>query len=581
MLMLEREAAPMKEMCEIISTHSIGSLLSGGGSAPTPNTPEQWAAMSDTFQKAALQSPSKIPLLYGNDSVHGHSNMVGAVLFPHNIGLGSIGDPAVAYKCAEITAIESRAAGVHWIFAPALSVAQDVRWGRTYEGFSDDFHLVGRMGKAAVEAYQANSTVACAKHWIGDGATTYGTGTGDSKRLDGGDCPLSEGELRQTHMLPYLPCLEAGCQTVMASFSSVQGQKMHGNFRFLTEILKGELNFDGLVVSDWAAVDQLAPKGHFKQALVKAVSAGIDVIMLPGYDESYETYFHLMHEAIGEGLVSIDRINDAVQRILRVKIRMGLKEDPFAHKNDLPLIGCMAHRSIARDFVRRSLVLLRNRDGVLPMRRGTKVLLVGSGAHDLGMQCGGWSINHQGFRGNDETVGTTILQGMQELGENVLYDPEGLHHASERDIAVVVCGEDPYAEADGDACDFSELLSLQDQNLILALKWMRPERPLVLVLLCGRPLPLREDILVAADSLLVAWLPGTEVQVWPTSCVEDVLPLGSCLYGGRIRTRKAISLTAALGSQPGQFRLGARVLVVASGGHIDRSTSRQNGTMNH
>lgn len=510
MLQLERKECHGIELSKLVRNMAIGSLLSGGGSAPEPNTPWNWADMVDSFQQAALASRVKIPVIYGNDSVHGQANARGAVLFPHNIGLGCSGDPELALRCAEITAVESRATGVHWIFAPALSVAQDVRWGRTYEGFSDDFDLVGAMGAAAVRGYQSNHTVACIKHWVGDGSTTFGTGKGDVKVLDCGDCRASLETLRKTHIRPYLPCLEAGCQTVMASFSSVNGEKMHGHHRLLTGVLKEELGFDGILVSDWAAVDELAER--FLDALVKAINAGIDVVMLPGIvswgNQSYKSYFNCMRAAVDKGLIPMTRIDDAVARILRVKARMGLFQDPWAHRDKLTSVGCWEHREVAREAVRRSLVLLKNEAGALPLQPSTDVLVAGEGAHDLGMQCGGWSIEHQGFAGNGATRGTTILAALREQGAKVTWDPTG--RSFDGDVALVVCGERPYAETEGDARNFAALFPRSEYERIFQMQVARPDRKVVLVLLCGRPLPLSEDLLSRVDAVLVAWLPGTE-----------------------------------------------------------------------
>jgi len=527
MLQLERKDWLVEDLAELVRSHAIGSILSGGGSAPMPNTPQAWGNMVDALQCAALQSHAKIPILYGNDSVHGHCNVPGAVLFPHNVGLGCTRDPSLARRCAEVSAVESRATGVNWIYAPALSVVQDVRWGRTYECFSDDFELVGAMGAAAVQGFQANHTVACAKHWLGDGATTFGTGKGDQKALDCGDCLLSEEILRRTHMRPYVSCLEAGCQTVMASFSSVCGEKMHGHARLLTDVLKGELGFDGILISDWAAVDELAPDGNFYLALIKAVNAGIDVVMLPGIvswgHQSYQSYFCCMEDAVAQGLIPMSRINDAVSRILRVKARMGLFQKPLSQRGDLECVGCKEHRKIAREAVRKSLVLLQHKGGGVPVRRNSRVLVAGVGANDLGMQCGGWSIEHQGFSGNARTTGTTILAGLRELGIDVVYDPSGsTERLTEGEVAVVVCGEKPYAETAGDVPDYESLFSPQDHQLLLRVKSAKPERRVVLVLLCGRPLPLSRELLVNADSVLVAWLPGTEgAGVADVLCAHD------------------------------------------------------------
>jgi len=301
----------------------------------------------------------------------------------------------------------------------------------------------------------------------------------------------------------------------MASFSSVFGQKMHGHARLLTGVLKGEMGFDGVLVSDWAAVDELAPKDRYLDALVKAINAGIDVVMLPGIvswgNQSYQSFFNCMKMAVDRGLIPVSRIDDAVARILRVKARMGLFRDAMPHRDDLARVGCDEHREVAREAVRRSLVVLRNDGQALPLREGSRVLVAGPGANDLGMQCGGWSIEHQGFSGNSATKGTTILQGLKEQSLLLVYDPNGASaKVRDGDVAVVVCGEKPYAETDGDARDFRHLFPPKDLDLVCRVKRCRPQRKVVLVLLCGRPLPLSDELMSHVDAVLVAWWPGTE-----------------------------------------------------------------------
>lgn len=511
LLQLERLVLWEEDLCAVIRRHGIGSILSGGGSAPEPNTPEAWANMSDAFQRAALAARAKLPILYGNDSVHGQANVPGAVLLPHNIGLGCARDPELVRRCAEVTAIESRATGVHWVFAPAVSVVQDVRWGRSYEAFSDDFDLVTTLGAAAVRGYQANGTVACVKHWIGDGATAFMSG---AHAFDQGDCLLTEQELRRTHLLPYLAAFRAGCLTVMASFSSVRGEKVHGSKRWLTEILKDELGFDGIVVSDWAAIDQLGPRDKWPEALAKAINAGIDVVMLPGVTgsghHSYEEYFAVVQDLVMRGVIPMQRLDDAVARIARVKARAGLLASPFARRDDLAKVGCAEHRELAREAVRRSVVLLKNENSALPLRPGARVLLAGRSADDLGRQCGGWSVWHQGFTGNEATEGTTIREGLDVAGLRVRYDQLAFdsRYLASCDVAVAVCGEGPYAEMNGDRVDYGDFWDMQEYELLHRLR--NYEKPIVLVLVCGRPLPLYDELLEICDAILVAWLPGTE-----------------------------------------------------------------------
>ena len=362
---------------EDVTAYSIGSLLSGGGGNPLPNTPATWANMVRTFQEAALQSRLGIPLLYGVDAVHGHSNVKGATIFPHNIGLGASGDPEIVEQVARVTAREILATNVHWNFAPAVSVPQDIRWGRTYEGYSEDTRVVSKLGAAYVRGLQnggrltaenEQAALVSVKHFIGDGGTKWGTArtypwiqgwwqrkNADQWQIDQADMQVNEETLRTVHLPPYIAAMEAGAKNIMVSYSSWNGLKMHAHRMLLTDLLKGELGFDGFLVSDWLAVSQLDE--DFYQGVVMSLNAGLDMIMVP-YD--YKGFVTAVTQAVASGDVPMSRIDDAVERILRVKFDMGLFEKPFGDESLLAQVGSDAHRQVAREAVRKSLVLLKN-----------------------------------------------------------------------------------------------------------------------------------------------------------------------------------------------------------------------------
>lgn len=497
---------------EVTELH-LGSVLSGGTSDPAAgNSMEAWRAMYEEYQAAALETRLGIPILYGVDAVHGHSNVLGAVIFPHNIGLGATRDPDLVRRAAEVTAVEMLATGPQWTFAPAVSVPRDERWGRTYEGFSEDPELVAELGSAAVRGYQRGdlgdprAVLATAKHYLGDGGTVPGTSVlNDSSGLDQGDMPLPEEEVRRIHLYPYFAAVEAGVGSIMPSYSSWNGAKMSGSRYLLTEVLKGELDFDGFLISDYNAIQQLHP--DFKTAIARSVNAGMDMAMVPS---DFRRYIQLLSELVEEGTVPVTRIDDAVRRILKVKAAMGLLEEDFSPQVDRTLaaeFGSDAHREVAREAVRKSLVLLKN-DGVLPLSAGAARLHVaGRAADDIGIQAGGWTIDWQGRVGEVTTGGTTILEairGAAGTGTQVTFSQDG-SGAAGADAAIVVIGEEPYAEMEGDRLDLTLGSDLQAVVERVAATGV----PTVVVLLSGRPLIIN-DALDAADAFVAAWLPGTE-----------------------------------------------------------------------
>lgn len=494
MVQAERNSASPAD----VKNYFLGSILSGGGSTPTPNTPQAWADMYDAYQQAALSTRLGIPIIYGVDAVHGHNNVYGATIFPHNIGIGAANDPALTEKIGRIVAKEVRATGPNWTFAPALSVPRNDSWGRTYEGFGEEPGLVGKLGKHYILGFQGADArgehiVACAKHWVGDGGTVNG--------IDQGDTRCSEAELRAVHMAPYLPALEAGVKTIMVSFSSWNGEKCHAGEYLLTDVLKNELGFNGFIVSDWNAVQQLS--FSFSRAVELSVNAGIDMFMIP-YD--WREFIFTLKTLVDKGLVSMSRIDDAVRRILTVKLASGLFEQPFTDRRLSAAFGSAAHRAVAREAVRKSLVLLKN-NGVLPLRKNTpKILVAGKNADNIGHQCGGWTISWQGDGGNI-TPGATILQGIQDAvspDTTVTFSEDGTG-AAEHDVAVVVIGETPYAEGQGNTNNLS--LDHQDRAVLDRVK--KAGIPTVVILVSGRP-RLVTDRLKDWDALVAAWLPGTE-----------------------------------------------------------------------
>jgi beta-glucosidase len=497
-----------------VATYHLGSLLSGGDSDPkSSNSFADWRAMIDGYHEQARASRLKIPLLYGVDAVHGHNNVVGAVVFPHEIGLGATRDPQLVQEVARITALEVRATGANWTFAPCVTVPQDERWGRSYEGFSEVTSLAGELGAAAVRGFQgadlaaASSVAACAKHYVGDGGTVMGTG--QRGRLDQGDVRLDEASLRRIHLTPYIDAIDAGVATIMPSYSSWNGEKCSGSHRLLTEILKQELGFQGFLISDYAAIDQLP--GDYKSDVRQSINAGMDMVMVP---QHYQEFIATLKGLVEDGEVPMARVDDAVRRILRVKFAMGLK--PGTTTGSDPALaasfGSAEHRAVARRAVAESLVLLKNEQHALPLSKSLKrIHVAGRGADDLPMQAGGWTVYWQGLRvkGKPDAVipGTTILAGIRAAvspGTEVTYSKDG-SGAEGADAVVVVVGEEPYAEFEGDRVDLS--LAQADKDAIAAAR--KAGKPLVVVLLSGRPLVVSDEI-AAADAFVAAWLPGTE-----------------------------------------------------------------------
>lgn len=492
-----------------VHAYGLGGVLSGGGGSPDDNTSQGWADMVDGYQTGALATRLGIPMLYGVDAVHGHGNLDGATLFPHNIALGAANDPDLVRRIGRATALETAATGIRWNFAPVLAVSGDIRWGRTYETFGSDPRIVSTLGVAYIEGLQGNdlsaahSVMATAKHFIGDGSTEWGSSTTADYEIDQGVAPDDDVLLRDVLVPPYQEAISAGAGSVMVSFSSWGDTKMHGS-DLITDLLKDELGFGGFVVSDWGGIDQV--DADYREAVVTGVNAGIDMNMVP-YDPV--RFMWTLGQAVDAGDVGIDRINDAVTRILTAKFEMGLFEDPMADRSLAATVGSTEHRDLAREAVAKSAVLLKN-EGVFPIGDDVEtILVIGEAADDPGMQAGGWTITWQG-RSGGITGATSILQALEEgvpPGTEVMYSRIGRLPVDQEDLRTDLCigvvGEPPYAEGFGDDADLEVtglgLLGNLDDHC---------ERS-AMILVTGRPVMIT-DYLDDWDALVAAWWFGSE-----------------------------------------------------------------------
>ncbi|MGW4990921.1 glycoside hydrolase family 3 protein [Streptomyces mirabilis] len=597
-----------------IATYDLGSLLSGGGSTPTPNTPEAWAKMIDAFQLRAQATRFQIPLIYGVDAVHGHNNLTGATIMPHNIGIGAARDPQLAERTGAVTAAEVRATGIPWDFAPCLCVTRDERWGRSYESFGEDPALVesmetmiqGLQGAANGKDLKRNDKVlATAKHFVGDGGTEYGSSTTGSYTIDQGVTKVTRQQLEAVHLAPYQTAVDRGIGSVMPSYSSLDilgdGQgpvKMHARADMINGVLKDRMGFDGFVISDWQAIDQIP--GDYASDVRTSINAGLDMIMVP---YAYKDFRTTLVDEVRAGRVSEARVNDAVSRILTQKFKLGLFEKPYADTSGAAQIGSAGHRAVAREAAAKSQVLLKNATGVLPLKKSQKVYVAGSNADDLGNQTGGWTITWQGASGK-HTDGTTILQGMRNAGGDVTYSKDASAPTSGYDVGVVVVGETPYAEGVGDVGNGNDLaLTPADQA---AVDKVCAAMKCAVLIVSGRP-QLIGDRLGEIDALVASWLPGTEGDgvadvlygkraftgqlpvTWPKSEAQLPINVGDASYdpqfpygwglttltqvpGGGEATLKALTLAARAADRTGSAQLGraavtkARLLVQQSTG---------------
>ncbi|AKU14675.1 glycoside hydrolase family 3 protein [Luteipulveratus mongoliensis] len=534
---------------------TLGSLLSGGGSVPTPNTPTAWADMVDRYQKAAMTSRLKIPLLYGVDSVHGHSNVLGATVFPHNIAIGATRDPSLARRTAEVTAQETRATGPQWAFAPCVCVARDDRWGRTYESYGESPDLVTKM-ETSIDGLQGapgelddpNHVLATVKHFAGDGLTTYGTGSNDKTTgtypIDQGIAQVDQKTFDKLALQPYVAAVKkhhAG--SVMPSYSDVDwtedglGNRInaHANKALITGWLKGKMKYDGLLISDYNGIDHIKPESYtFDQQVVAGVNAGIDMFMQPW---NYDQFEASLKTAVTTGKVKPGRIDDAVTRILTKKFELGLFEHPYTNRTHLGEVGSKQHRALAREVVGKTQVLLKNKPGALPLKANQKTYVAGSNADSMTNQAGGWTLSWQG--GDGPIPGTTILDGIKSNTKSVTYSADASAPIPKGSVGVVVVGETPYAEGFGDVggpqwtgadgkLRPSQTMQLNAKDKAAIDKVCAATSTCVVLVVSGRPVIIPQTQLKKIDSVVAAWQPGTE-----GAGVADPL-FGHTGYSGRL-----------------------------------------------
>ncbi|MGW6906438.1 glycoside hydrolase family 3 protein [Streptomyces sp. NPDC054940] len=542
-----------------IAAYALGSLLSGGGSTPTPNTAEAWAKMIDGFQLRAQATRFQIPLIYGVDAVHGHNNLVGATIMPHNIGLGASRNPRLAHQAGAVTAAETRATGIPWDFAPCLCVTRDDRWGRVYESFGEDPALVESM-ETVIQGLQGrpdgrdldrgDKVLATAKHFVGDGGTEYGSSTTGTYTIDQGVTKVTRQQLEAVHLAPYESAVDRGVGTVMPSFSSLDligddrgPVKMHARADMINGVLKDRMGFDGFVISDWQAIDQI-PGDHASDVRT-SVNAGLDMIMVP---YAYKDFHATLVDEVRAGRIGERRIDDAVSRILTQKFRLGLFEKPYADTSGASEIGSAGHRAVARRAAAESQVLLKNAGGLLPLKKSQKVYVAGSNADDIGNQSGGWTITWQGSSG-DITPGTTVLEAMRKNSTRLTYSKDASAPMGGHDVGVVVVGETPYAEGVGDVGNGHDLrLSAADQAAVDRVCGVMKCAVLVV---SGRPQLIDDETAAGIDALVASWLPGTEGDgvadvlygkrpftgqlpvSWPRSEAQEPINVGDASYDPR------------------------------------------------
>ncbi|XP_047330196.1 beta-glucosidase BoGH3B-like [Impatiens glandulifera] len=525
---------------QVMKKYLIGSILSGGGSVPGKQaTPQTWINMVNDFQKGSMSTRLAIPMIYGIDAVHGHNNVYKSTIFPHNVGLGATRDPDLVKRIGAATALEVRATGIPYVFAPCIAVCRDPRWGRCFESYSEDHKIVqtmteiipGLQGDIPANSrkgvpYVGGKTkvAACAKHYLGDGGTTKG--------INENNTVINRNGLFGIHMPGYYNSIIKGVATVMISYSSWNGVKMHSNRELITGYLKGSLRFRGFVISDWQGIDRITTPEHanYTYSIVTGVNAGIDMIMVP---YNYTEFIDGLTYLVKNNFIPISRIDDAVKRILRVKFTMGLFDYPYADESLVNQLGSKEHRELAREAVRKTLVLLKNgKTGDKPLlplpKKASKILVAGTHADNLGYQCGGWTIEWQGLSGNNLTSGTTILTAIKKTVDpttEVVYEENPDYNSvksGKYSYAIVLVGEPSYAETFGDSLNLTILEPGPSiiNNVCGAVKC-------VVVLVTGRPVVI-QNYVPKIDALVAAWLPGTEGQG-----VADVL-FGDYPFTGKL-----------------------------------------------
>lgn len=495
-----------------LAVYPLGSILAGGDSGPygdERSDAAKWQRMVSEFRDASLKSGAGIPILFGVDAVHGHSNLPSATIFPHNIGLGAMNDPDLIQKIGAVTATEVAASGIEWTFAPTLAVPQDLRWGRSYEGYGSDPALVARYSRAMTLGLQgrlvsgqplaADRVAATAKHFLADGGTLDGKDQGDAK--------ISEAELVARHAQGYPAAIDAGALTVMVSFSSWNGVKNHGNKSLLTDVLKGKMGFEGLAVGDWNGHGQVP--GCTSIDCPDTFKAGLDLAMAP---DSWKGLYESTVRAAKDGTLPLARIDDAVRRIVRVKAKLGLLDPVPVKRGDPAKVGAPSHLALAREAAAKSLVLLKNNGAVLPLRPGSRVLIAGPGADNMAMQVGGWTVTWQGSNTkasdfpNGQTIGKAIAEAVTQAGGQAAVSSEG-NWSTRPDVAVLVYGEQPYAEFQGDVPNLAFRAHAGERELIAKMKAQKI--PVVSVFLSGRPL-FTGPLINGSDAFVAAWLPGSQ-----------------------------------------------------------------------
>lgn len=495
-----------------VTTYGIGAVLSGGGGNPDDNTPDGWKKMVGQFTDAARATRLQIPLLYGVDANHGNGNVPGATLFPHFIGIGAANDPALTVRIARATALESSALGVRWHFSPTLDLPKDIRWGRVYETISDDPERTATLAAAYIQGLQNSdqaddqiNVLATAKHYVGLGSATWGTSVNKTYRIDQGVVPEDEEALREVYLPPFRKAIESGAMSVMVGLGFWGDENFVASEYLLSDVLKDELDFQGFVVSDWYGV--YAMSGSWYASTVSAINAGIDMVMLP-FD--YIPFTLEMRLAVLQGDIDEARIDDAVRRILRAKFALGLFDEQANEVPSLEVIGSAEHRALAREAVRRSLVLLKNEGQALPLStEAERIRVAGSAADNIGQQAGGWTVEWQGIDGNWLPGATSILSGIRAVvgkQTTVEYNLHGNFAGDDMaDIGIAIVGEKPYAEGVGDNAE----PELSDDDLAAIANLRKTCKKLVVIIVSGRPLIIT-DQLEEWDALIAAWLPGSE-----------------------------------------------------------------------
>jgi beta-glucosidase len=508
MLQAERNKVTTGEMVSL----KLGSILSGGGSYPGNNTIQDWNNMFKSLQDGALKTPHKIPMLYGVDAVHGLGLLKGAVVFPHNVGLGAANDAELMYQMGAAVAEEMKLVNILWNFGPCVAVSTDPRWGRTYESFSSQTDIVSSLAQAYLKGLQDHGVAGTAKHYVGDGGTTFGTGEINGLS-DRGDTRVTEEELRAVHLPPYQSLIESGVKIVMASFSSYNGLKMHEHEYLITDVLKTELGFDGFVVSDWEAMNALSGK-TFEEDIALAINAGVDMLMEPN---NYKDAINAIVKNVNSGVITKERIDDAVKRILTVKFDLGLFEDPYMENitHEVEELGSAEYRALAKQLAEKSQVLLKNENQLLPLKEGQKIFVTGPAANDMGVQCGGWGLSWQGQMddGNGKiTEGTTILEGLKEYAQThkvEIITEES--RAEEADLVILALGEVPYAEFEGDTSDLSITGKKGHPENKSTMEYVKSlEKPVITLIIAGRNVLLEEEYMEQWDTIVMSYLPGSE-----------------------------------------------------------------------